>query len=224
MLFPSTYVPVFQSLDNMTSENGAGRAILTNTHSMVQSTDNEFNSASSKIVQVTSSVGRTSSFCAQLRLLFTTYGYVVGIPYVIFYFAGSYESAAWFSPYGASWFGGCRTWAEQANGSDCLANDDNYDYATYNFNLSIFVSLAGLVSFLFSGFIGRLSDAYGRKFFFIFYLFAKLIPWIPLLFTDNIWYNFYLYPMVGLNGGMNSATPVMIAYMADMCSMSTLRK
>eukprot|EP01084_Bolivina_argentea_P252870 424596_1 len=171
----------------------------------------------SKLVQVSSTVG-TPSFCRQLKLLFTFYPYVIGIPYVIFYFAGSYEQASWFAPYGASWFGGCRTWEDQQKNSDCLSNDDNYDYTTYNFNISIFVSLAGLVSFLFSGYIGRLSDAYGRKWIFILYLVTKLIPNIPLLFTDNIWYNFYLYPITGLNGGMNSATPIMIAYMADIIS------
>eukprot|EP01084_Bolivina_argentea_P112406 200470_1 len=151
----------------MSSQNAGVLSSLPKSQSVTQSADTT-STHNSKLVQVSSSVGK-QSFCRQLKSLFTNYAYTIAIPYVVFYFTGSYETASWFSPYGASWFGGCRTWAKQQKNSDCLSDDDNYDYMTYNFNMSIFVSVAGLISFLFSGYIGRLSDAYGRKWIFILY-------------------------------------------------------
>lgn len=134
---------------------------------------------------------------------------------VQFYFAACYVPAASWSPYGASWYGGCNTWKLQEKDSECLNNSDNFNYPKLNIWQSASYTLMGLVSFLFSGYMGRLSDAYGRKFFFIFFCICKVIGYIPLLIVDNIWYNMALTPIAGLTGGNNSATPIMIAYGAD---------
>ena len=77
------------------------------------------------------------------------------------------------------------------------------------------MSIRGALSFLFAGFIGRLSDSYGRKYFLLMHIIISMLPIIPLIFWYNIWPYLVLTILFGFNGSNNSATPIMAAYVTD---------
>ena len=116
-----------------------------------------------------------------------------------------YMPSIFMPAYGSEWFAGCTN-----KDDDC-----EFDYTSYQFYNSLFLSVRGLVSLLFAGFIGRLSDSYGRKWFLLLNVFINFLPYAFLAVVYDLWLYYIFYSIVGLNGSNNSATPVMAAYVSD---------
>lgn len=85
--------------------------------------------------------------------------------------------------YGAYWFGGC---IESDTSIVVDETDCDPDYSRYNLWLQIFVSIAGLLQFLFAGFFGRLSDSFGRKWFIFLAIIFYAVPRGILIFYVNL--------------------------------------
>ena len=145
-----------------------------------------------------------SSF-QQIKMVLRYKQYTAILPMVCMYIAVGYMPTVFMSAYGAEWFS-----IHNDNGPETA-----YNYTKWTFYSSLFLSLRGVVAFLFAGFIGRLSDRYGRKKFFYLALITNSLPIIPLIFFKNIWPYFAFYIFGGLNGSNNSATPAAIAYVSD---------
>ena len=99
---------------------------------------------------------------------------------VCMYISVGYMPSVFMSAYGAEWFS-----IHGDNGPGV-----GYNYTKWTFYSSLFLSLRGVIAFLFAGFIGRLSDKYGRKPF-LFTLITNSLPIIPLIFVYNIWPYFF---------------------------------
>lgn len=84
--------------------------------------------------------------------------------------------------YGAQYFADCLT----KNGREAIPNCQP-DYSTYNFYMTMFVSIEASLSFLTSGFMGKLSDSFGRKPFLIITVLAYMIPRTMMIFYVNFW-------------------------------------
>lgn len=112
------------------------------------------------------------------------------------------------TPYGVAWFGGCY----EDTSSEMEADDCQPNYTKYNLYNSISLSSMGFVSFLFSGFFGRLSDAYGRKPFLFMTMVIGLMCRGVMVFYEDLWLFLGLRILYGLNGGRDAQTPVMNAY------------
>eukprot|EP01083_Nonionella_stella_P160107 523078_1 len=112
-------------------------------------------------------------------------------------------------PFGAAWFGGCDV---NANNED---TECKFDYDSYIFWDSLSLTAMGFVSFIFSGFLGRASDSFGRKIFLLLTFFVGLLNRGVMVFTDHLWLFFGLRALYGINGGRDAQTPVMNAYYAD---------
>lgn len=93
--------------------------------------------------------------CQQLNHLLRNYDYKSILVYGFFYTFAIYEGSAWITPFGSSWFGGCKTRDSQNSGN---IDNCNNDYNSWNMWSTGSLSIQGLISFLFSGYIGRLSD------------------------------------------------------------------
>lgn len=92
-----------------------------------------------------------------------------------------------------------RKYFDQSDNDDD-ENCDSGSYSRYALWYSVFQSISGLTALFSQGYIGRLSDAYGRKRFLYFVWFCTTIPMVPLCFTDNIWFYFALLPISALSG------------------------
>eukprot|EP01084_Bolivina_argentea_P308083 532607_1 len=110
--------------------------------------------------------------------------------------------------YGAQWFSNCLS----TNGRDVEDNCDP-DYATYNFYMTMFVSIEALLSFLASGFMGKLSDSFGRKIFLIITILSYMIPRTTMIFYVNFWLYFCLALGQALYTGL--ITIIVKGYVAD---------
>ena len=110
--------------------------------------------------------------------------------------------------FGASWFGDC-----DANQTE---DECNFDYTKYNFWNSLFQSVRGLLGFLFSGFVGLLSDSYGRK---LFIIIPAAILAINYSILSLIYVNIYLWlSLEAFNGIFDSSSAlgaVVTAYVSD---------
>eukprot|EP01084_Bolivina_argentea_P096836 174074_1 len=135
--------------------------------------------------------------------------YVRFLPFNGLLFLSSYMVSAFISGYGAAWFSGCKSIKEDNN---C---DKDLNYDEYNIFLQISNSILGLLSFIFAGMIGHLSDIYGRKIFLYFQLFTNWIPYIPMLFYNNMYLFLGLRTLVGLNGSVSILCPAHLGYIAD---------
>eukprot|EP01084_Bolivina_argentea_P306392 529454_1 len=111
-------------------------------------------------------------------------------------------------PYGAAWFGNCDV-------NDASDDDCEFDYEEWVFWDSLSLTVMGLVSFVFSGFLGRASDSFGRKPFLLLTFVVGLLNRGVMVFTDNLWIFFALRALYGINGGRDAQTPVMNAYYSD---------
>ena len=110
--------------------------------------------------------------------------------------------------YGAAWFAGCKT--VKAN-NHC---NKDLDYDSYNFYLQLANSIMGLFSFLSAGVVGYLSDKYGRKPFLYFHN-PTWLPYIPILFLNNMYVFFAVLPLMGLNGSIMTLCPAQNGFIAD---------
>eukprot|EP01084_Bolivina_argentea_P280684 480060_1 len=112
--------------------------------------------------------------------------------------------------YGAQFFGNCLT----NNGREAIPNCDP-DYPTYNFYMTMFTSIEGLLSFLISSCVGRLSDAYGRKIFLLLHPILYSLQILPLIFANNFLWYLLLIPCSGFIGASLGLSPMMSAYISD---------
>eukprot|EP01084_Bolivina_argentea_P058530 106869_1 len=117
---------------------------------------------------------------------------------------------------GASWFGDCL----ESDGKTIIDNPEicDPDYRTYNVVATISWSLGSLMSFLFAGFCGRLSDSFGRKLLIGLCLLSVIIPRVLIIF----YVNFFVYFAVSIFMDVPSA--VYSAAIADMFPDSTSLK
>ena len=79
----------------------------------------------------------------------------------------------------------------------------------------IFTSIGGLFGFLLQGYIGKLSDMYGRRCMLIFSWFTVFISQGCFNFTRNIWYWFFLLPVSQLSGTFGGINGTVQASLAD---------
>merc|ERR1719461_1700886 len=77
------------------------------------------------------------------------------------------------------------------------------------------ISALSFVSFLSSGFVGALSDSYGRKPFIYFQIITTIIANIYMVFFDNFFVFFGLMLIMGLNGTAIPTGPISNAIVAD---------
>eukprot|EP01084_Bolivina_argentea_P261681 442327_1 len=116
--------------------------------------------------------------------------------------------------FGAQWFGNCLI---QNGFSVQIIKGCEPDYVKYNLYFTFFGSLGGLTSFLFSSFIGRLTDTFGRKIFILIGIIFWMIPRVTIIF----YINFALYWGLGLladtNGG-DQILPALKAALSDILS------
>ena len=70
-----------------------------------------------------------------------------------------------------------------------VINDYDPNYTEYAYYATMFYSIHASITFLFSSFIGHLSDKYGRKPFFYLAIITSMIPRVVIIFYNN----FYLY-------------------------------
>eukprot|EP01083_Nonionella_stella_P014897 41717_1 len=139
--------------------------------------------------------------------------------YLLFNFlfiGSSFLPSVFIVDYGARWFAGCNP-----NSSDiCI----DINYTTLNFYQSLSTSMKGAIAFLFAGFVGRLSDAYGRKIFLIAHPILYSLQILPLIFANNFLWYLLLTPCAGLVGASLGLSPMMSAYISDVlpCSQRTL--
>ena len=157
---------------------------------------------------------------SQLKEL-KTYKPFVKLCYLLFfYIVISYMPSVFMSAYGAEWFGGCidrsKTILDNSINISTKSEDEcDFDYASWQLYTNLFTSFRGLISFLFCGFIGRISDAYGRKICMFINVFVNQFHFVPIIFIPNLWVYFIVSLLNGVNGSENSLTPIMAAYVSD---------
>ena len=111
--------------------------------------------------------------------------------------------------YGLRWFAGCNPISKN------LCIGVRLVYSELNLYSSLSSLLQGLISFIFGGYIGRLSDTYGRKAFLLLHPILFLISISPLLISnDYLWY-LCLLPITGFTGMTFGLSPIMTAYISD---------
>eukprot|EP01083_Nonionella_stella_P306106 1070692_1 len=116
--------------------------------------------------------------------------------------------------FGAQWFGDCLI---QDGLSVEVIEGCEPDYVQYNFYLTLFNSIGGAVSFLLAGFIGRLSDSFGRKPFLILAIICWMIPRVTILFYINFFLYWSLALLPDINGG-DQILPALKASISDIVS------
>eukprot|EP00484_Ammonia_sp_Unknown_P027396 CAMPEP_0197028582 /NCGR_PEP_ID=MMETSP1384-20130603/8234_1 /TAXON_ID=29189 /ORGANISM="Ammonia sp." /LENGTH=496 /DNA_ID=CAMNT_0042457601 /DNA_START=20 /DNA_END=1510 /DNA_ORIENTATION=+ len=124
-------------------------------------------------------------------------------------FLAFYERASFLSGYGAAYFGGCKTVKANNNCSK------PFNYDRFNLVLQASLSVANLFAFITAPLIGRLSDIYGRKPFICAQLIIYAIPYLFILFYNNMFVFLVLWALQGLNGSTQISTPVTQAYISD---------
>lgn len=106
-----------------------------------------------------------------------------------------------------------RKFFEEENTSDNDCNTDTNALWSYWSNMSI--SFAALIGFLTQTYIGRLSDAHGRKPFLVATI-ILLFLWNGILcFTQNMWIYLATLPIIGLNGAFTGMPTIYQAMISD---------
>ena len=147
--------------------------------------------------------------CTQIKMVLSYRAYVHQVIVIGIYPMTILMTSVILPAYGAQWMAGCRKFNSVNN------NCDNYNYTKFNYYNSLFVSGIGIVAFIFSPYIGRLSDSFGRKPFTLFTLIASLLPRLSILFFNNLYIFWSLWLITGLNGGKDSTSPAMMAHITD---------
>ena len=111
-----------------------------------------------------------------------------------------------------------RKWFDESDDDDC----DTSSYSRYAFYSSVFQCLAGFSSLISQSYIGRLSDAFGRKRFLYFVWFCTTIYMVPLCFSDNIWFYFALLPVSTLSGMINGMPTMLRLFFCTFLSLISL--
>ena len=181
-----------------------------------QSTNNKDSITSSKSDDISIASETAIEFNAKpikqkLRILFSNHHYKRVLPFIIVWVIAGYMPAVFFAPWGAEQFSDCvaHTADEEAE------NECSINYTEYNRMASLFSSLGGLMTLIFGGLIGRISDSFGRKPIFYLNTILSAALYSPLVIFPNVWLNFVMRIPAGLNSSDNSFTPMMVAYMSD---------
>eukprot|EP01084_Bolivina_argentea_P280685 480061_1 len=130
--------------------------------------------------------------------------------YLLFNFlfiGSSFLPSVFIVNYGARWFAGCNP--------NSSAKCDTINYTQLNFYQSLSTSMKGLIAFFFAGFVGRLSDAYGRKIFLLLHPILYSLQILPLIFANNFLWYLLLIPCSGFIGASLGLSPMMSAYISD---------
>ena len=131
------------------------------------------------------------------------------LPYYALLEIASYQRFVFMAAYGAAFLSGCHTIKQNNN---CHGD---FKYDEYNIYYNYANSVAGLLAFLFAGFIGGLSDTFGRKPFMIFQIIITAIPYIIMLFYNNLYVFLGLWCLIGINGSTIPTTPISNSIVAD---------
>ena len=145
--------------------------------------------------------------CAKLGLIYSNKTFKKFLPFIIFWVCTGYIPAVFFAAWGAEWFAGCKS--NKNVNTEC-----EFAYNEYNKYAQLFASLGGLMAFLFSGVIGRISDTFGRKPIFYVNIILSSLMYTPLIFFKNIWIKFGFNVLAGINTSDNSFSPIMLAYIS----------
>ena len=106
---------------------------------------------------------------------------------------------------------GCKFFEEHHDGNGSI--DGNSKYSFWN---GISGSIGGLLGFLFEGYVGRLSDAFGRKKLMIFIWILFVLPNLLLLITSfNIWVYLAVSPISCLSGAVGGMPTILQAAISD---------
>ena len=112
--------------------------------------------------------------------------------------------------YGSKWLNGCKRIRNVDNDIECKV-----DYLLYNYYNSMFMSGIGLIAFIFSQYISKLSNKFGRKIFILFNIIASMIPRMSILIWNNMYLYWFIWLITGLNGGSDVTSGAMILYFKD---------
>ena len=131
-----------------------------------------------------------------IKKLFTRKQFICWFIFKILFFSQVFAAGLFVPLYAAEWFGGCLD-------SDGFTADDDCtpDYSTYAYYSTMFISIAGLITFLISSFIGHLTDTFGRKIFFFIAVVTWMIPRCIMVFYVDFYLYFALSLFEAINGG-----------------------
>ena len=87
--------------------------------------------------------------------------------------------------------------------------------ATYAMYFGIFNSIGGFIGFVVQGYIGKLSDLYGRKCILYLTWATVVAPALTFTFTRNMWPYLFLIPVSTLSGTFGGINGTTIAILAD---------
>eukprot|EP01084_Bolivina_argentea_P119014 211087_1 len=104
---------------------------------------------------------------------------------------------------------GAKYFHEDSN-DNCSSGNSKWAYFS-----GIMSSVGGGLAFLFEGYLGRLSDIYGRKSIMYFTWSLLFIPYFPMIFTKNVWFFLILSPLISLCGALGGVPTVLQAAIAD---------
>ena len=116
------------------------------------------------------------------------------LPYYALLEIASYQRFVFIAAYGAAYLSGCHSIKENNH----CHNDFKYD--EYNIYYNISNSVAGGLAFLFAGFVGSTSDHIGRKPFLFIQWIITVIPYVIMLFYNNLFVFLALFSLIGING------------------------
>ena len=148
-----------------------------------------------------------------IKSLFRNKAYSRLLPFIAIYWIAYIQNAVVMPAYGAAWFAGC----------DESDDDCNFDYTKYNFWHSLTISLRGLLGFLFAGFVGSLSDSYGRKPFILIQILICCVNYATLAIFGNLLTWFILNGVDGLFSSSQALNATMTAYVSDTISDQNLK-
>ena len=147
-----------------------------------------------------------------LRELFSTKRYCRLIPFFALLVTANLMPVIILPAFGANWFSDCKE-VEEEDG-EC-----KFNYIEYNFYSSLFSSITGSVTFIFSGFAGSLSDKYGRK--------LLIYCSITLLIICNglmiIYVNLFVYWSLQAFVAIFAMSTVLQAYISDIIPKQSLK-
>ena len=148
-----------------------------------------------------------------IKQLFRTKSYRRLLPFIAVYWITLIQNVVVMPSFGAAFFANC----------DETDDDCNFDFVQFNFWNSLTLSLQGLMGFLFVGFIGLLSDCYGRKPFILMDVGIRCINYSILALLGNLWIWFSFVIIGGLFTSSQALNAIMTAYVSDTISDQNLK-
>ena len=141
-----------------------------------------------------------TSVIPKLKAIINSRGMKSLLTYNFLYIGIGYMGSIFIPPYAARWFAHCDENTNYHSHHSGTSEDCKLDYVSYNFYNTLFISIRGLLLFITSGIIGRLSDAYGRRLFLLLNTFLSTLPYLFIGLFGNVWYYFVFNGLIGLSG------------------------